>query len=537
MNYHPVRFRVSPVLASANGMGMDAVADCCRGILTEINAVLDASGANTKLELESCELELKGADGAMYPTPSQIADDFPIVIQIDWNPDDASTRGGGQTWIMDGGVGCAFITGTKTRKLYPAGTSGYVGGYSRLLYTITHELEHIVVTGDLYWQNDLPDKSGFEPNMTCRRGSPIHPYGTTMRRDPMQAQTVPFSESRLSEPIAKAFALRLAQGAHKPLPGVTKRVKFRTVLAGVPIGGIGIVTWAASSSGAGVVWEDRGKAATAANGEVEIEWPFGIGQSYLDNRALLVKAIPAPSQGKPCGAWLAWWQFHVAAVMNGAGSQMVFTMDLATGKAVGPNLGAGQTWPWREFEPSFVELQPGEPVPTVFESPAKTPWVPADSSSPDVAMPPGGTPTPTKLPRVTGLVTRIEGKAVRLTWDALDLPKRCHYKLWKNGRASVVLDSTTYLDAAVEPSTSYSFAVQAVSDFDDVYLDGDKSAEVEVLTPADPPQPPTDPGTAAEVVALRARVSSLESSVASQRQQFAEFESKLGQFKQWVAQL
>lgn len=538
MNTHPVRFKISPVLASANGMGRDAVADCCRFWLEEINLVLAKSGCDTVLGFESVDLALKGADGATYPRPEEIADNHPIVIQIDWNADDASTRGGGSTWVMDGGVGCMFIQGTRTRKLYPRGTSGYVGGLSRLLYTITHELEHKKVIGDVYWQNDLPDPTGFEPNMACKRGSPIHPYGKIMRRDPIQAQTVPFGESRICSTIAMAFSKGIGQGAHKPLPIAGRKVLFRTVIAGVPVPGIGLVTWAVSSSGAGTVCEPQQKYSTNSNGEAVVEWPFGSGDSYLDNRALLVKAIPAPAVGKACGAWVAWFQFHLEALMRGPLSQLTFTFDIGTGKTALPVFGEDQTWPWREFEPMFRDLQANEAVPNVFDRPATTPWIPADASSDDVPQSPGPTkpPEPIELPKVTGLKAAVTEGMVKLSWDNMNLPSGCAYEIWRGEfKAGTMTDfASGYLDDDVIGGGLYSYRVRAVAVANPRYTDGEMSSLVYVQLPYSPPE---EPSNSAEVEALKARVVKLEAAVTSGRNQFAEFEKKLSQFKQWVAQL
>ena len=90
----------------------------------------------------------------------------------------------------------------------------------------------------------------------------------------------------------------------------------------------------------------------------------------------------------------------------------------------------------------------------------------------------GGSGVDNSIPQVTGLSVSVSGPTqVNLTWNSV--PNATSYWIYRNNYVPAIVTSTNYVDKAVSPGTTYTYAVAAVVNS----TLGPKSASVTVTTP------------------------------------------------------
>ena len=92
--------------------------------------------------------------------------------------------------------------------------------------------------------------------------------------------------------------------------------------------------------------------------------------------------------------------------------------------------------------------------------------------------PGGGSGVDNSIPQVTGLSVSVSGSTqVNLTWNSV--PGATSYWIYRNTYVPAIVTSTNYVDKAVSPGTTYTYAIAAVVNS----TLGPKSASITVTTP------------------------------------------------------
>ena len=92
--------------------------------------------------------------------------------------------------------------------------------------------------------------------------------------------------------------------------------------------------------------------------------------------------------------------------------------------------------------------------------------------------PGGGSGVDNSIPQVTGLTVSVSGSnQINLTWNSV--PNATSYWIYRNNYVPAIVTSTSYIDRAVSPGTTYTYAIAAVVNS----TLGPKSASVTVTTP------------------------------------------------------
>jgi len=90
----------------------------------------------------------------------------------------------------------------------------------------------------------------------------------------------------------------------------------------------------------------------------------------------------------------------------------------------------------------------------------------------------GGSGVSTSVPQVTGLSANASGPTqVNLSWNSV--PGATTYWIYRDNYVPAIVTSTSYVDGAVSPGTTYTYAIAAVVNT----VLGPKSSSVTVTTP------------------------------------------------------
>ena len=90
----------------------------------------------------------------------------------------------------------------------------------------------------------------------------------------------------------------------------------------------------------------------------------------------------------------------------------------------------------------------------------------------------GGSGVDYSIPQPTGLAVTVSGPTeISLTWNSV--PNATSYWIYRNTYVPAIVTTTNYIDRAVSPGTTYTYAIAAVVNS----TLGPKSASVTVTTP------------------------------------------------------